>query len=377
MLPGLPDPATLATKALVEGVVVDASTSKPAAGALVTMEAWPSSGDLARLKPGDVVPTVVIAKAQVQDDGSYQLKVGKSPVAQQFIKDGKIDVNIVVHSLSEPTVFAQSLDVAVPTGGEGIEPAPGTTAPTINLKATKVASLTAVLSQADTIEHPRYDQTYWVYQKSLGTTPAQIEHVAGLKAKSWVSWTVTNKASTSSTIGIALSTSGLAGFSASGTQSVTNSQTATWSGQRATSTADASYRYYLTVEYGLYQMWESSSHGYFPDRPTSQYKAAPIRLAGNSINKTTVPNATNCNTYSSGVKFESTQATTFSQGVNLSALSNRAGIGLNFSVSSKSGRSVSQSVAFSQDSTHKTSTYKVCGVVSYPDRNNPGALVVK
>jgi hypothetical protein len=79
---------------LVRGVMLDAD-GRPAPGR-VSVVAWPPSEVLGRLRVGDAVETVTVARAMVGSDGTFVLRVGPAVPPPRFMTpDGTVNFEIV------------------------------------------------------------------------------------------------------------------------------------------------------------------------------------------------------------------------------------------------------------------------------------------
>lgn len=368
-LPELSTPDDVAARPLARGRITHAkSKGSPAAGALVTLQVWPNPVDFAKIPIGGTVPVATVAKSVTDAKGAYELKLDDPSLLTPYLDGtGSVDVEVVVESI-EGRMTTRAATIAVVRTSRGVEPADAGAALVADLAAEDVTSpAKAIVKRGDRPRGGPY-RYYWKKVSSLGVRDMLIEHIASTVSE--VKVQVTNKKGTSSELGIGSSLSSAnAGFKLVGTTTVTSDIDTKYGAENLVN--GTSTRYFRDVEYELVRLYEQTSTTttalkHWQARP-SGYVGGYFRTYKNTIPSTPTANCTRLGR-DGEMSLKTSEATTFSAGVEISK---KIGIYL----SSRSGRSASQAVTFTNTST--TTDRKVCGVKNLPGKANSGVLVAR
>lgn len=337
---------------VVQGVVYDASGAPARSGEVVTLVAWPSAAVLAKLKPGDPVPTSIVGGGVTSTGGSFSLGFS-STAAAAGLADSDGNVNLSVQSSAGGVEHTFNL-VRHVTGGvsalsAGAAPSASDGATTIALRPVPGSTASAPVSKSSAAATPAQPNATppcgWLVVSTVGARWVQVG-----EAYTTLSTTAgfTYKSGASSSIGVGVSASGGKGtFSASGTSSVSSTVTI---GMPAVSGIAG-------------RLWKTqfvfTKYGYnCAGGPVTQYMVKATSFAGGSTYSATsgAPSATYCTTYASGSHYtkDSAAAQNFSAGA---ALAGDLGINL----SAQTGFSTNTSLNYTF-----AATKQLCGTNAYP-----------
>jgi hypothetical protein len=393
--------AAAAAPVAFTGAVKDPS-GRAMSGATITLVAWPTDAELAKLRPGDPVPMTRIGITTADSSGRYSLALDQAAVKQWIAArpaSSAINVELAAttdtaaavaattlmvdgaSTASGATSFAASESSAVTVSPRSPVPlsnfttamASGTWAPsapsasgavgidliTKVMATTPAAKTTGASVSADASVSAAASAVCGTYQKSLGDQKVTLAEISGNHSAWSVKYAYT--AAQSSTLGFGISATG-----GSGTYSV---------GGTAASSTTAGLNFNETGGiYGsmMFRTWWQYGQ-YYEDfcspRNVFYYTARPVQWHGAALTETgrDIFNASHCVPISSGngVTIANTTETTMSGGVNIASM-----IGIN--LSAQTGfKSTSELIV-----TLKRAG-SLCGSKAVWNMNDAGALTVK
>ncbi|MDM7853663.1 hypothetical protein [Cellulomonas alba] len=385
------------------GAVKDPS-GRAVPDATITLVAWPTDAELAKLRPGDPVPMTRIGITSADASGKYALSLDSAAVKQWLAaRPTSAEINVELAATTDTTaaVAATTLTVDGVSGSAGgvatfaapdasgatvsprlpvpvqnfttaiasgtWQPAAPTSAGAVGIdlitkitasSAAATAKTASVTSDA-TVTAAAASSVCGVYKKSYGDQKVTLAEVSGTHNQ-WAA-TYTYKQSQSSTLGMGISSTGAYGsFSAGGTQSSSASSTA---GFQPQSGVYGYLAFRTTWQYGQYYENFCSPRNvyYYTARPV-QWKGAVLNEGGPDIFNATYCSPISANNYA---LMTTNTETTMSGGVSIGPV-----IGIN--LSSQTGFSTTGSLKV----TLKRSG-QLCGSKRTWNQNDAGALTVK
>lgn len=363
-LPELTDSADLATVPVIQGRIVTESGQSFPRGTPVALYAYPSFEVISALEVGDSYELTPVAKATIDTDGRFQLRVADAGSLARFAsKAGSIDFEVrAIDGRNHASYFLSrsltdfegkrvlvSTD-AVDSGHTALkrEATAGTPAVEI-VSLTSDKDLTYAAPQGSTAIN-KTDVCGETLEVNLGNKPVVV---GGTYTQSGSQARFEYTAGASSALGVGVSASGTYGsYSQSGTFSVSSTDVVGFG------TRTGHYQYQTYFRYGKYSYW--CYPVWNPDLKTIlQYRVkANLFAAGSVVSSTSEPFATNCVPFAAGTTYEksSTSAYEWATGASLSG-----SIGIN--LSSRTGYSSTAKLFY--ENTSSVSRW-LCGSSDYP-----------
>lgn len=354
-IPGLTDSAALEGEVVASGTLFTADGALAPAGTIVRLSAWPSPEVLADLAIGESVKITPVGYAVTEADGGFDLRISDTDLANRYASatTGLTDLELSAVVDGKPVIFNMPLDVDASVNHR---------ASTASLDTSfKNIELMPVTGTADVLMPVDSDGQISVEKSCTGTKVSDyspwVTVIQGF-APSSVKMTVGYSSSSSSTLGVGVSTSGSYGtYSAGGTSSVSSTATIGF----APVTGPAGKHWKTQFKYSKFRYY------CYTQNPSTTYQVRPVAwIGGTLVSNATAPAATYCSTYRAGDYFlkNSTDATTFSGGV---AISGSIGVNL----SAKTGYSTNARIRFDFSATRQ-----LCGTSAFPPYT-AGRLVAK
>ena len=348
---------------LARGTVLDAG-QRPAAGARVTMVAWPSNDVLESMRVGDSFKLQVLSTAVTDARGGYALgataRDGVAPFADRF---GNVNVDVFADSGSgahsmQSTSLTPSPGTTTLAGARSVSGAVPPAAVSVPTMVLTARAATSPGQRAGALAHGMNKTCSSFYVGDLGNHTALVGSHYSTTTGVKHDFKYTSGATT--TFGVGYSLSGKFGtFSKSGTH--TRSSTAVVEFPAASGNRH-DYTYF---QWGKYHV-TCADPGSIPT--SSWYEARSRRFVGGSTiwNGPTAPSAGYCVTNAAGSRFVRTTSKAYEAGggADVSAV-------LGIDLSARTGYSSAAEIAYSFSSTRR-----LCGTRDFPG-GSPSRLVAK
>lgn len=393
-LSALADSRSLEGDVVVSGKVLQKGRQKPAAGAIVHLQAWPSAEMLAALEEGESFELTPLAKTVTRPDGSFKLIVDpKVNMDRLRSANGNIDVDVV--AMTKTGIVTNSFSIVqVEEARENAFSVAQVDRKTGKVKKpmyvdleinnpsrTKLAGTefedrkedsaqseaeageyAAVFNEVQATSIPAECNRNWPgsvkYIKDLGPQTVTVGTIHTATSGKNMKFTYTTSAESS--LGVGFSWSGSYGtYSSGGELSKSRSQSVGWGEYKAATSLYLNTQYSY-AKYCITQPMDGTLIHFYEARPVQHLLSATTQTA-------TLPSSTSyCRPWSSNTSGEksTTTATKWTNGVSIKPV-----IGID--LSARTGYATNAKVNWTF-----VSAGRLCGVNGYPE-NSPGRLVMR